>query len=150
VANWQTTNHRDDAGRPVARRRRCARRKGALLSAEMLIVFPAVVILLYGIVEFSFLLSANSQLASASQTGARVGTLPGAMPTHVETAVRDTLDPSFKDEVSVTFTPGLVSGDEVTVEVRLEMTKAAPDLLTIFGFDLSGRFLEARSVMRKE
>ena len=40
--------------------------------------------------------------------------------------------------------------DPVTVEVRVPMDAAAPDLLRFFGFSLRNRMLLAKTTMRKE
>jgi len=154
------TNERrrpDDAydGNRSGRSRRGRSRKGALLSTELLFVLPILAGLLFAMVEFSMLLSAKQQIKSASRLACRVASLPAADPVQLEHVVRGAAEQglvrsSLIESYELRFDPGQNTGDEVVAEVRVPMRAAAPNLLSVVGFNLKGRHLTARTVMRKE
>jgi hypothetical protein len=111
--------------------------------------------LAFALVEFSLLWSANAQVAAASQVACRVGTLPTSDPVARERAVREAAlgalqTRNLAQASHLVFDPGVHTGDPVLVEIRVPMQAAAPDLLAIFGFELQGRQLVGRTVMRHE
>jgi len=131
------------------------RRRGVLVSAELTLALPIVVILLCAVVELSMLWSVNHLVKAASQAGCRVACLPSGHPTDSETAAYETVanvlgKQRLVDAHFVTLEPGRFTGDPVICEVRLPMGAAAPNMLAMFGFSLEGRELVARTVMRKE
>jgi len=133
------------------RRERC----GALLSIELMLVLPVVIILLLAIVEFSMLWSANQLVKTASHAGCRVATLPAVSLEETEAAAERAVTVALAKRPLINayrlrLESGQFAGDAVCCEVRLPMAAAAPNLLAVFGFDLDGRELVARSVMRKE
>ena len=136
-------------------------RRGAILSMEMLFVLPVFVVLLLGLVEVAFLLSAQNQLQVACHQACRAGTQPTPGPLaqswqeQIRQEVYDAADrvlhkPQLRKTKELKFEPGLHTGDPVRVKMRLPMSAAAPDLLAVFGFRLKGRYLYAECVMRKE
>lgn len=131
---------------------RSRQRKGALLSAEMLLVSPAMILLLFGIVEIGVLASTYNELKQASHVGARAGaTAPAA---HVKEAVvwavEEVLkDSALRDKVTIACDEVVDSGTIFHVSVAMKKDQAAPDLLSVLGFSLSGK-LEASTAMRKE
>ena len=132
-------------------RRRTKARKGALLSAEMLITFPVVMVMAFGMVETSLLISSYNQLKHASSVGCRCCSVsPGDNSAAVAMAIREALnDDKLIDAVTVVCDDSGVSGGIVRVTIQLPMSEAAPDLLAVFGFHLDG-MLEASTAMRKE
>jgi len=144
-------NNQREVGR-IRVSRGALRRKGALLSSEMMIVFPVMMILLFGVVETSLLLASYNTLKLASSVGARVATVtPGDHPDQaVVEAVNEVLaNSSFLEHVSVTCHDGGETGGICRVTVQIPMEEAAPDLLGVLGFHLTG-VLEASTAMRKE
>jgi len=156
----RTTNRRRRLGGArngsrFGRFRRGRSRKGVLLSTELLFVLPILAGLLFAMVEFSMLLSAKQQLKSASRLACRVASLPAADPARLDHAVRRAAEKglvraSLIENYELRFDPGQNTGDEVVAEVRVPMRAAAPNLLSVIGFNLKGRHLTARTVMRKE
>ena len=63
----------DDAG-PVAIRRLCRNQSGATI-IEFAIILPVLVLLIFGIIEFSLILYDNAMLANASREGARAAVI---------------------------------------------------------------------------
>ena len=130
---------------------RTDRRRGAILSMELIFVLPIVIGLLFAIVEFSMLWTASHLVKSASTAGCRVATFPGSNAAAVQESVAMALGrPALIQNCQVEVRGGVNSGDEVLVAVRVPMAAAAPDLLGFFGFRLQDRTLEAQTVMRKE
>lgn len=135
--------------------RRQFRRKGAILSVEFVLIFPILLGLVLAIIEFGLLLAAAQQVKTASHVACRVGTLPAASAEELDAAVRGAARTALMTcnlacAAEVEFEPGQYTGDPVTVQIRVPMKAAAPDLLAVVGFGLKGRCLVARTVLRKE
>ncbi len=132
-----------------------SRRRGVLVSAELTLALPIVVILLCAVVEMSMLWSANHLIKAASQAGCRVASLPSTNPADSETSAYQTVanvlgKQRLVEAHFVALELGEFTGDPVICEVRMPMGAAAPNMLAMFGFSLEGRELVARTVMRKE
>ena len=131
------------------------RRAGAINCMELLFVLPVLLIVVFAILEFGCLWSANLRVKAASQAACRVATLPAATPEEMMLAVQRMSDQSLGNaslvrSSKINVQPAEHSGDPVTVEVRVPMSAAAPDMLAVFGLELKGRELIGRTVMRKE
>lgn len=149
---WLSRQSRRGHRRAGPRVRQAARsRRGAILSAEMLLVFPVLIIVLFGIIEISLLISTTNQLKLASNVGARVcATTPGPCDAAVELAINQVLgNSSTFDNVSVTCDDDGVSGGLCTITLTMPKTDAAPDLLGVLGLKLEGT-LQQSTTMRKE
>jgi Flp pilus assembly protein TadG len=126
--------------------------KGSL-SLELIIVLPILLMVLLAIVQFASLLMATQAIQGAAMAGAREATLPGVTPQRIRTVVSGALAGwSFvhalhDDDVQVA---DLLDGS-VSVTVAVDADKAAVNsLLRLPGFDLSGKKISARYVLRKE
>ena len=127
------------------------RRRGAVLSMELLLVLPIVAGLLLALVEFSMLWSANQRVKLAANAGARVASFSGSNLPAVEQAAALALNKrSLLQTMQVAVQGGQHTGDLVCVRVAVPMRAAAPDLLSLFGFSLANRQLSAETIMRKE
>jgi Flp pilus assembly protein TadG len=60
-------------------------------AVEMAIILPLLVILVFGIVQFSILWNRSQGLHAAAREGARIGSLPQTTQDDIEEAVRDAL-----------------------------------------------------------
>lgn len=125
------------------------RRRG-VLSMELVLVLPLVLILFFGIVEFSLLLHAQGEVIQASRAGARFASLSGTDAALVTDEVLQTLGGRFGDAVDVQSRLGEFPGEEVVVAVRVPMSAASPDLLWPVGYSLRGRYLIGETRMLKE
>jgi hypothetical protein len=130
-------------------------RKGAVLSLELLLLFPVLWVVCFGFVEFSLLLIGMQRVQAASSAACRVGTLPAADLEAQQTAMNDAAKaalgrPSMVSSYQMQSQLGQYSGDPVQVEISVPMTSAAPNLLLIVGFNLEGRQLVARTEMCKQ
>ncbi|MEO8493453.1 MAG: TadE/TadG family type IV pilus assembly protein [Planctomycetota bacterium] len=132
-------------------KRRGKARQGALLSAEMLIVAPVLMVIVFGMVETSLLISTYNQLKHASSVGCRSCSIASGVDREaVVLAIRAALnDEKLIGAVQVTCDDSGVSGEICRVTIQMPMSEAAPDLLAVLGFHLEGT-LEASTAMRKE
>jgi hypothetical protein len=140
------------------------RRKGAVLSIELVMVLPILLVVLLASVEFGILLMATQGVGAAANVGARAAALPSSSRARVEAAVNAALDGwVWQDEHEVVIfvnnnrvTPtddylaSAVTGDVVSVTVNVPMDQAAPDLLRYFGISIAGKELTTTYVTRKE
>jgi Flp pilus assembly protein TadG len=126
---------------------------------ELLLVFPILMMLLAGMIQFSMMLHARQQLVAASREGARVAALGGDA-TEVERAVKRSLGNGRLGEAVVTMTTDedqpvasalqVPQGEAVAVWVRLPTTRAVPDLLRFIGYSIRDDEIVARTIMRRE
>jgi Flp pilus assembly protein TadG len=131
--------------------RRTHRRLGAILSMELVVVLPIVIAVCVGMVELSMLWSASHRAQSAAAAGCRVATYPGATMHAVRQAIETNLSKAnLIRSYQVEVVGGLRTGDEIAVTVNVPQSACAPDMLRPFGFSLQGKFVTARSVMRRE
>ena len=131
--------------------RRPSDRKGALLSLELLLTLPILLALCFGTIEMGMLLMGMQRVQSAADAACRAATLPSADAAAVQAAAVQTLAKnSLVQACTVDSTLGVYPGDPVTVKISVPMSAAAPNLLAIVGFSLSGRYLTAQTQMSKQ
>lgn len=131
-----------------------SRRRGGM-AVELLFVFPILLAVLLGTVEFALWLSAQQQVTLASREGARAAATGGGQDDVTQSVRRALGDVRFNAaEVVVTLTDAngdpLVPGDPVAVQVRLRAGAVVPDLLRFIGFSIQNEVLVGQTVMRKE
>lgn len=133
---------------------RVDQRKG-IISLELLMVLPILLIIILAMVEFSMIFVARQQLTAASREGARVASIGGSA-IEIENAVKVFLGTGTLSQATVTSvitdTKGnpLPSGEPVQVVVSLPTSLAVPNLLAPFGFSIANDIIHARTIMRKE
>jgi Flp pilus assembly protein TadG len=141
-------------------------RRGAILSLELIMVLPILLIVLLATVEFGILLMSSQGVGAAASVGARNAALPSSSLASVTDAVSTALDGyswQGKQEVVVFVDSGsgfvrdngpvlanAPSGSVVSVTVNVPSDQAAPNLLQYFGISLSGKELTTTYVTRKE
>lgn len=126
------------------------RRRGGLLSMEMILVLPILFTVLMGIFEFSMLFFARSSVVQACRAASRRAAIGVADQAEIEEVVRRVLSPSLQYNHSVYYIPAERAGEITTVGLTVPMSSAAPDLLWMVGFSLQGRYLaEETSVVRE-
>ncbi len=126
-----------------------ARARG-VLSMELVLTLPILLMVLLGLFEFTWLFYSRSLVVEASRAGARKGTLAGVAAAAVDAEVRRVLPPRFHTGLAVTADLGEHSGDLVRVAVTVPMAVAAPDLLWPIGIGLNGRNLYSETSMVRE
>jgi hypothetical protein len=142
-------NHSSGRSRAALSRRR------ANFSLELLLLFPILLAMLVGVVEFGMMLAISEQLAQASREGCRVAAVGGDEEDVVE-AVHRTLGEGRLDEAKIEVVMfdeegrPLHEGEPVAVRVSIPADRAIPDLLAFIGFTIKDETLAGRTVMRKE
>jgi len=131
--------------RSTANVRHSRKRRGAVLSMELVLVLPMFLLLIFSLVEFSMLTSAQARVASAAQAGARYMSISGAGESAVRQRVADVLGAELSVACSIVVQPAAYVGETGYVSVAVPMQNASPDLLWCIGFGLSGRNIEARA-----
>jgi Flp pilus assembly protein TadG len=131
-------------------------RKGAVLSLELLLVLPILLVVCFAVVEFSMLLIAMQRVQTASSAACRIGTLPARNPDVQQQAMLAAAKAALGNPslIAACQMPqsdvGTYAGDPVVVVVSVPMTAAAPNLLKMMGFSLEGRQLVAQTEMCKQ
>lgn len=123
-------------------------RKG-VLSIELLLLLPIVIILLVAFYELTRLETVKQQLAVASAQGARVAAQGGLEP-DIKAAVLKSLPRNVLQQAGIEARAGTHTGDPVVVEVSIPAKKVVPDLLRFIGFSLHGRTLKRQTILRRE
>ena len=147
-------------------RRRCrpCRKIGGLrklrrgvLTLEFALLLPILLLVLMAVVQFSTYLLGMQAIQASALVGAREATLPGATQSVVQQAVERSLGGwRFQGDIdAVQVEPAgwesLPTGSSVAVTVSVDADKAALNALRgTPGFDLAGKKIRARYVMRKE
>lgn len=144
--------------RPLAAKCVPRSRRG-ILTFELLLILPILLIVVLAAVQFSLTLQARQQLVAASREGCRVAALGGDLG-EVERTVRKTLgsgrladaDIELTDEAGAAIPAGMSvpSGESVSVWLRLPTVHVVPDLLRFMGYSIKNDELVARTLMRRE
>lgn len=130
--------------------RKSTRSRRGVLSLELILTLPILLIVLMGLFEFTVLFYSRSLVVEATRVGARKASLPGATAESVEEEIRNVLSPRLQTGIQVGVDVGLHSGDVVVVSVQTPMTSASPDLLWPIGLSLNGRNLYSETRMIRE
>lgn len=143
-------------------------RRGAILSLELIMVLPILLLVLLATVEFGILLMASQGVGAAAAIGSRNSALPSTSTLSINAAVATALDGYVwqgteevviyvdsgggfvKDTLGNNVLENAPSGSIVSVTVNVEMDQAAPNLLKYFGISLTGKELTTTYVTRKE
>ncbi len=117
---------------------------------ELALTVPILLIVLFGLFEFSLLFFARGSAVEACRAGARKATLPGVTRADVEAEVRRVLKSRLRETAEIQIDPGEHSGDVVTVTVSIPMHSASPDLLWPIGYGLRNRYIDTKARMTRE
>jgi len=126
------------------------RLRSGVLSMELVLTLPILLLILTGLFEFTLLFFARGEVVEASRVAARKATLPGVSQQDIEDEVRKILHPRFHQSLKIDAMLGERSGDVVAVSVTVDMASAAPDLLWPIGYSLQGRPLLSETCMIRE
>ncbi len=122
-------------------------RRGAA-AVEMALVMPVLFLMVFGIIEFGWMMSVQNTLVNAAREGARLGALQGYDAADMQQRVVEYLTPmGLQDTVSMTITEATEENPRVGVELTVPRSEVSL-LGNFFGFD-SGT-MNARCWMRKE
>lgn len=120
-----------------------SRRRGAILSMELVLVLPIILLLVFSIVEFSMLMSAKTRVSNATQAGARQMSLCTLSDEEIQEEIRNHLGPALARDCEIEVHPAPGPGDVGRVTVRVPMKNACPDLLWVTGFSVKDRLIVA-------
>ncbi len=129
---------------------RSSRRRRGVLTIEMLMVLPILIIVLMAVFEFSILFFARSSVVQASRLAARQASLGTMSQEELEELVSRVLTPALQRGHEVYLIPAQRAGEITTVGLRVPMSSAAPDLLWPVGFSLQGRYLAEETSLVRE
>ena len=134
-----------------------------VLTIELLLALPILLLVMLAIIEFGILLVSSQAVNAAAAVGAREATLPSATPESVTAAVQKALQgwkflPALEPvKIEVNGEPSdqlplddAITGDSVAVTVCVDSAEAAPNLLKYIGLTLAGQKTCSTAVMRKE
>jgi Flp pilus assembly protein TadG len=124
-------------------------RAGAILSTELLFLLPILLVIVLAVVEFAFLLTAETRLTAATREGARVAAL-GGNSGDVLGAINLILGNNLSSQIQfeVDYPNGSSNtGDPVQVVVTVPATVMVPNWLRVAGFDLSQTTLASQTTM---
>ena len=146
----QKENHGGRRTRPG--KRPSASRKGFILTAELLLVLPLVILIVFALLELGLLLHGKQKLATAGHEGVRIAALTGN-PEAVHRVVMQVLGLQTADDLALDIiTPSGLSesrsGDMIEVVVGLKSKQLSGLALNLLGLGEQMSFV--RSVMRRE
>ncbi|QDT38141.1 TadE family protein [Stratiformator vulcanicus] len=121
-----------------------------ILSAELILALPVLLMVGAMMFEIGMLLHARGVVVDAARNGARHASYVDIEPESVREHTLRSLGPFMSRFADVSVRSAERTGDPVEVVVRVPMQAAAPNLLWPFGFDLRGRELIAATKMTKE
>lgn len=131
----------------IFRREMKQKRRGAV-AVEMAVVTPVLLAMLFGIIEFGWMFTAQHTMVNAAREGARYGALQGTTSTEIVARVQQFLQPMGLDgDVTINVTEATVADPIVTVQVT-----APRDQISLVGnfFGFQGGTVEGTASMRKE
>ena len=124
--------------------------RSGVLSMELVLTLPILLLILTGLFEFTLLFFARGEIVEASRVAARKATLPGVSQQDIEDEVLKVLHPRYHQSLQIDAMLWTKSGDVVAVAVTVDMSSAAPDLLWPIGYSLQGRPLLSETCMIRE
>lgn len=141
----------------IKRLRRCVRREEGAELIEFMIVFPILMMIFAGILDFGMMFRSYEVVTNAAREGARVAILPGYKLADVQLRVQEYLDSAgLKSPVvtemktaSVVTTAGTISVQKVRVSYTYQILVLS-GVSKLFGSGIGNVSLQAISSMRSE
>ncbi len=129
---------------------RTRKRRGAILTMELVLVLPIFMLLIFSLVEFSLLMSARTRISDAARSGARVISVSGGSTQDVQAMIVELLGTSLSQGCRIDIQPSQYAGGVGNVHIQVPMKNASPDLLWMTGFSVSERFIHVDAPMVME
>jgi len=127
--------------------RRRAHRRG-IASLEFVMVLPILLLLLFGVLEYGWMLSKAAALNNAARDGARVGATADATAADITAAVAARMGDAGMNGYTLNITGGATTGSTLTVEIIQPYDGSIE--LTDFGLIPVPNNLRGQVSMRKE
>jgi Flp pilus assembly protein TadG len=93
-----------------------SRYRGAAV-VEAAIIFPLLVMLTFGVIEYGWMFLKAHQITNAARSGCRFAVRPDVTTDDVEVVIAGLMTSAGITIYQVTYTPGVDAGDAVTVKV---------------------------------
>lgn len=131
-------------------RRPSPTKRAGLFSVELIFVLPILFLVVFAVVEFSLVLSAERKLAEVSGVVARTGSL-GGTDDEMKAVMNSALGPKWSANALLNVLPtkpeDRIQGTTLEVTVSLPARYAGPNLLRSLGLDLTAATLVGRTVI---
>jgi hypothetical protein len=122
-------------------------RRGAA-TVELAVVSPILFAMLFGIIEFGWVFTAQHTMVNAAREGARIGALQGSTVADIEARVQEMLTPlGLESKCAISILEATPSDPFVVVDVTVPREQISL-LGDFFGF--TGGMLHGRATMRRE
>lgn len=103
---------------PIRTRGRDSRARG-IASLEFVIIMPVLMVLLFGVMEYGWMLTKSGELVNAAREGARTGARPDATLADINAVVDERMGDAGMAGYTTTVTTANNVGDPVTVQVSV-------------------------------
>ncbi len=123
-------------------------RSRGIASLEFVIIMPVLLILLFGVMEYGWMMTKSGELVNAAREGARVGARPDATVADINTVVDTRMGDAGMTGYTTTITTATDVGDPVTVQVTVPYDGGV-ELIGFFLVPVPGN-LQASVSMSKE
>ena len=132
-------------------RRHVSRRRGAE-TIEAALTLPLVLLVIFGGMEYGWMILRSSQMHAAARVGAREASLSGSSAESVDSVVRSTLMASGIDSFSIEFDPSAPENAEpgTTIKVSVSSGYSGMSLIGLDKIMPLPESLSGSSVMLKE
>lgn len=98
---------------------RSPHRRRGIASLEFVLILPVLLVLLFGVIEYGWMLAKQGELVNATREGARVGARTDSTPADIQDTVDTRLAQAGITGYTTNITPGSERGDIVTVSVSV-------------------------------
>ncbi len=107
------------------------KRYKGMLTVEAAIVFPLLLLITFGVIEYGWLFLKAQQITNAARHGARLAVLPNTTTTEVETAIANLMSQANITAYALTITPDDVGFPEPGEPIKVTMTVNTEDIAVI-------------------
>jgi TadE-like protein len=121
-----------------------------ILSMELLLTLPVLMILLLGAVELAWLYRGYGVVQKASMAGAQAAEVTGADHQSIRAAVRHALGAELQPSADIEIRRQEFTGNVLSCGIRIPMEACAPNLLWPVGFDIGGESIECVTAVGNE
>jgi Flp pilus assembly protein TadG len=102
----------------ITRQSRTQRQRG-IASLEFAMILPLMLLLLFGLMEWGWVMHRSGQVLNAARDGARVGARPDATNAQVQAVINTRMAAAGITGFTTSITPGANFGDQVAVIVTV-------------------------------
>jgi len=100
-------------------KRACNHRSRGIASLEFVIIMPVLLTLLFGVMEYGWMMTKSGELVNAAREGARTGARPDATTADINSVVDARMADAGMNGHTTNITAAAAVGDPVTVQVTV-------------------------------